>query len=89
MKHKAVGRPARWRQPILDYVQSHGAVRALEIRQTLGIPRTVFYRAVGELVCQGMLSWHESDSGNYRLLRDNKTDFLRFPTSLLQFAHKC
>ena len=73
MRHRAVGRPAVWHKSILDFVDSHGSARALEIRLALGIPKRSFYDAVSVLVCTGSLRWCRSETGNYRLLKTSKT----------------
>ncbi len=73
MRHRAVGRPAVWHKSILDFVDSHGSARAFEIRQALGISTSSLYQALAVLVCSGRLSWCQSETGNYRLLKTTKS----------------
>lgn len=70
MRSNPVGRPAVWHKPILEYVEEHGEVRALELRVELGVPKRTLYNALRALVASGVLTWHESnEKGNYRVLR--------------------
>lgn len=77
-RSRAVGRPAVWHKPIVDFVDNHGSARALEIRQALGIPKQSFYDAVSALVCTGCLCWCRSEAGNYRLLKTTKNQPISF-----------
>lgn len=73
-RSRAVGRPSVWHKPIVDFVDNHGSARALEIRQALGISTSSLYQALAVLVCSGRLSWCQSETGNYRLLKTTKTN---------------
>lgn len=72
-RSRAVGRPSVWHKPIVDFVDNHGSARALEIRQALGISTSSLYQALSVLVCSGRLSWCQSETGNYRLLKTTKS----------------
>lgn len=69
MRSNPVGRPAVWHKPILEYVEEHGEVRALELRVELGVPRQTLYDALKVLVASGVLYWHKNERGNYRVIR--------------------
>lgn len=69
MRSNPVGRPAVWHKPILEYVEEHGEVRALELRVELGVPERTLYNALSALVALGVLSWHKNERGNYRVIR--------------------
>lgn len=86
-RSRVAGRPSVWHKPILDYVESHGGARALEIREALGISKPSFYKAASVLVCQGYLYWRPGNNGNYRVLKTTKSQVMRCPTSLLKFGH--
>lgn len=75
-RSRPVGRPSVWHKPIVDFLDSHGSARALEIRHALGIPKRSFYDAVDVLVCTGSLCWCRSERGNYRLLKTTKTQLM-------------
>ena len=67
INRRGVGRPAMWHKPILDYVEEHGEVRALEIRIELGVSERTLYKVLNRLVVSGALVWNESRGcGNYR-----------------------
>lgn len=69
ISRRSVGRPAMWHKPILEYVEEHGEVRALEIRIELGVPKQTLYDALKVLVATGDLTWKKCKSrGNYRVL---------------------
>ena len=69
MRRRAVGRPAVWHKSIIDYVESRGEVRALEIRRSLGIPRRSLYHAIDSLIDSGQVYWSSRKVGNYRFLK--------------------
>lgn len=75
-RSRPVGRPSVWHKPIVDFLDSHGSARALEIRRALGISKPSFYKAVAALVCTGSLCWCRSDTGNYRLLKTTKAQLM-------------
>lgn len=69
ISRRSVGRPAMWHKPILEYVEEHGEVRALEIRIELGVPKQTLYDALKVLVATGDLAWKKADAhSNYRVL---------------------
>lgn len=72
-RSRPVGRPSVWHQPIVDFLDSHGSARALEIRRALGIPERSFYNAVASLVATDQLFWTPRKSGNFRLLKTRKS----------------
>ncbi|GEM_PF-4664373 len=72
-RSRPVGRPSVWHKPIVDFLDSHGSARALEIRHALGIPKQSFYDAVASLVATDQLFWTPRKSGNYRLLKTRKS----------------
>lgn len=86
-RSRPVGRPSVWHKPIVDFLDSHGSARALEIRRALGISKPSFYKAVSALVCQGYLYWQPATKGNFRFLKTRKNEFSDCLTSLLQFRH--
>lgn len=73
MERRPVGRPAQWHQPIVEYVEQRGAVRALDVRRDLGLSKTSLYHALESLVSSGLLIWCVSDRGNYRLIQKQVT----------------
>lgn len=69
ISRRSVGRPAMWHKPILEYVEEHGEVRALEIRIELGVPKRTLYDALKVLVATGNLAWKKAGARtNYRVL---------------------
>lgn len=75
-RNRPVGRPSVWHRPIIDFVESRGEVRVLEIQKSLGIPRRSLYHAIDSLVVTGHVCWSDRKVKNYRFLKiKNKTQF--------------
>ena len=80
---KSRGRPAIWRENIVDYVMSNGPVSVRDLRVALGMPESSAFHVVNSLVLAGELVWQNSVSGRGRLLKTTKT----LPKSLNFLAH--
>ena len=87
MRRRAVGRPAVWHKSIIDFVESRGEVRALEIQKSLGIPRRSLYHAIDSLIDSGQMYWSSRKVGNYRFLKIKNTKQLTGLCLLAQLGY--
>lgn len=85
MKVKTVGRPARWRKPVLDYVEAcGGSCRVLEVRMALGISSSSAYKVVNSLISSGQLFWRTPGKGNYALIEKSNQKYFRLDHLMVQ-----